>query len=125
MFEGKMDFFSGRTGQISGDKICQFTRGVFLFLPAAKPTGHRTGRAVVVVVAAAAVVVVLLDYFEVMTSKVDLRSKSTNSWFFFPPFISHPKFLLGWDPPLHDQISLQGGIHRFPCIIPDRIGLNK
>ena len=38
------------------------------FLPAAKPTGHRMVRVVVVVV---------VDYFEVMTLKIDLRSRST------------------------------------------------
>ncbi len=43
------------------------------FLPAAKPTGHITVRVVVVVV----VVVAVVDYFEVMTLKADLRSRST------------------------------------------------
>ncbi len=103
----------------------------FLFLPAAKPTGHRTVRVDVVVVV---VVVGGGDYFEVMT----LNPRSTFflvevNFNFFPPscfptqnflrggihlnrsrfvsiMFSHPKFSSGWDPGLFDQISLRGGI---------------
>ena len=57
------------------------------FLPAAKPPGHRKVRVVVVVDG---------DYFEVMTLKTDLRSRSTRPL--------DPGFL--W----FDQVSPQGGI---------------
>ncbi len=56
-----------------------------LFLPAAKPPGHRTVRVVVVVGGG--------DNFNVMT----LKAKVT--FFFFASILfSHPKFPLGWDP---------------------------
>ena len=65
------------------------------------------------------VVVAVGDYFEVMTLKVDLRSRSRSTFVVCClPLISHPKFSLGWDPypdqsrtAVIDQISLQGGIH--------------
>ncbi len=76
----------------------------------------------------------MLDYFEVMTLKVDPRSRSTFvavlsllsptliflrggirrsliRFLFGVGFVaSRPNFSLGWDPSLPDQISLRGGI---------------
>ncbi len=64
----------------------------------------------------------LRDYFEVMTLKVDLRSRSTRPCLlcslYLPPIIFFgvgsvtpwPDFSTGWDPLLLNQISLQGGI---------------
>ncbi len=79
------------------------------FLPVAKPTGHRKVR-----------VVVVGGYFEVMTLKIDLRSRSTwplLSYPYLPPIIFFgvgsvtpwPDFSSGWDPSPLDQISLWGG----------------
>ncbi len=58
-----------------------------MFLPAAKPTGHRTVRVVVVGGG---------DYFEVMTLKAKVNffwPKSTS--LFFSILFSHPKFPSG------------------------------
>ena len=65
------------------------------FLPAAKPSGHRTVRVVVVVV-----VVVIVgggDYFEVMTIEVDQLYQRSRSTFLAVLFNSHPKFPSGWE----------------------------
>ncbi len=59
-----------------------FTSLFCSFLPAAKPSGHRMVRVVVVVVREG-------DYFEVMTLKVDLRSRSTFVVCSLP-LMSHP-----------------------------------
>ncbi len=59
------------------------------FLPAEKPTGHRMVRFVVVGGG--------VTTFEAMTLKVDLRSRSTQSSWFFSPDLP-PIFSLGWDP---------------------------
>ena len=55
------------------------------FLPAAKPTGHRKVR----------VVVGGGDYFEVMTLKVDLRSRSRSTWPLLIPLSPTHNFLRG------------------------------
>ena len=117
----------------SGNFIDRFFR---VFLPVAKPTGHRTVRVVVVVD------LLLGDYFEVMTSEVDQLPKVKVNFFGCPIsilFISHPKFPSRWDPSgsiktcrsltrflfgvgsvgidqdlsLPDPISLRGGICSF------------
>ena len=60
-----------------------------LFLPAAKPTGHRTVRVVVVVVGG-------LLWGHDLKGRPDQRSRSRFSLICL--IISHPKFSSGWDP---------------------------
>ncbi len=74
------------------EKSTMVTQIIRSFSPSEKPTSHGKVRVVVVV-----------DYFEVMTSKVTVNSFLLKAELLLSySVISHQNFYLGWDPSISD-----------------------